>query len=186
MSNLQKRIEKWLLDPTRYTTPVSLSRSNKLPEDISQVFLNLKSLTCIRKNEITADEIVILCFWLLKKEESTSIEGIIHLGNDFKTEGEVFELGLNIPITRNDNDATFCILVYEGDMPILLDPHDPIGLVTFHQNGGLSVYKGDFRQIQFPLTSPFRFSKINESEFNTERDGCYRLKYKLEAVRGES
>jgi len=180
MSKLKKRIEKWLVDPNRYISLPSLPRSKKLPEDISEVFLNLKSLTCIRKNEVSADEIAILCFWLVNKDDAITIEGIIHQVNKFKKEGEVYELGLNIPIIPNNNQATFCLMIYEEDIPILFDPHDLLGLVTFHQNGGIAVYKGDFRKTQSFLTRPFKFSKVNEFEFGAESNGSYRLKYKIE------
>ena len=182
MSNLQKQIEKWLVNPEKFLSQPSLSRANILSENISEVFLNLESLTCIRKNELSADEIVILSFWITPQGENAVIEGIIRTRSNYKDVGEQYELNMSIPMIPMVDGAVFCFMVYEEDMPVLLDPHDPIGMVAFHQNGSISIYAGDFRQIETPLTYPFNFKSSQEIELDANSDGCYRLKYCLSKI----
>ena len=186
MNKLKQRIEKFLVDSRKYLSSPSLSISNKLSANISEVFLKIKSLSCIRKNELSTDEIVILGFWLLEHNGEINIEGIIHLSHKFSEEGEEFTIGLTIPLIPDRDNATFCFMVYEKDIPILFDQHDPIGLVTFHQNGSTSVYQGDFRSNEHPLTYAFNFSRSNEIELDAGDDGCYRLKYTLSKVESDN
>ncbi len=177
MSDLKQRIENWLVNPRKFISTPSISSSARIIQDGKDVRLLLKSMSCVRKNEISKDEIVILGFWLLENNETISIDGIIHLGNDFTEEGEVFSMNLSIPLGCDSDRATFCFMVYEEDTPILLDPHDPIGLAAFHKNSTVSVYKGDFRVKNDPLAYALTISESNEIEFDAGDNGCYRLSY---------
>ncbi|BFM18094.1 hypothetical protein R50073_42770 [Maricurvus nonylphenolicus] len=177
MSELKNRIEKWLVNPRKFISTPVISSASRAVHESKDVSLQLKSLSCVRKNEASKDEVVILGFWLFEDNDSIVIDGIIHLGNEFSEEGEVFSMNLSIPLTCDSNKATFCFMVYEEDAPILLDPHDPIGLAAFHQNSSVSVYKGDFREEINPLTYALNISKSNEIEFDAGDNGCYRLSY---------
>lgn len=182
MSDLQQRIKGWLVNPKRFLSQPSLSRANKLPENIAEVNLNLDSLSCVRKNEISADEITILGFWLIGRDDEVSIEGVILTGSKFKSAGDRFDVNLCIPIIPNAESATFCFMVYEEDAPILLDSHDPIGLVTFHQNAGINVYSGDFRAVDNPRSFAFDFKSGQEAVLGEKGDGCYKLNYHFATV----
>ncbi len=179
MNKLQRRIMGWIEDPSKYIKYPEIYSARKLPEPAPESCLNIKSLSCIRKNEISDDEIVILMYWLCGSDQEVSIEGVIHLGHDYKTEGDRYDININIDLAQNGEKDTFCIMVYEEDMPILLDPHDPIGMVTFHKNQGISVYKGDFRNVTSPMTYAYTYNTPNQIDLDAEADGCYRLEYSL-------
>ena len=177
MKDLKKRIAKWLVDPTKYAVNPTLPISGRLPQDTASVALRLQSLACRRKNERSTDEIVVLCFWLLERDGEPSIEGVIHLKNNFNQQGDTYPINLSIPMLTEEHDGTFCVMVYEEDIPALFEAHDPIGLVTFHSSGAVSVYKCDYRDMQEPLVRPFQFESKVEIELDASDDGCYLLDY---------
>jgi len=127
MKDLKKRIAKWLVDPSRYAVNPILPVSGRLPQDIASVALRLQSLACRRKNEHSTDEIVVLCFWLLERDGEPSIEGVIHLKNNFNQQGDTYPINLSIPMLTEERDGTFCVMVYEEDIPALMMLMIPLG-----------------------------------------------------------
>ena len=175
MEKLERKILNWIEDPKKFSKNPVFFTTNFFPEKMPTAHLNLRTLKCIKKNELSKDEITIYMFWLCERSNEVCVEGIIHTGHDFSAAGEVVDLNINVPLNRENASDTFCVLIYEVDMPALLDFHDPIGLASFHQNQGIAVYDGDFRKVEIPRVYSFQYDSMAEVDFDAGLDGNYKL-----------
>jgi len=135
---------------------------------------NLKRLKCLKKNEISKDEIFTVIFQAVSENrESVIIPSIIQIRHDFKKAGDIFDMNIRIPMSDIALDKVFFIMIYEKDNPALFDPDDPIGLIAFYSNGVIAAYSGNFYNFPKPGTYEFSYDQDLDITLDAGNDGKY-------------
>ena len=137
--------------------------------------LRLETLSCERKNELSKDEISFLVLW---SKVDGDLSGLVTKDLVFGRPGETNPLGLELQLDRLWDGDVLIVLVYERDTPPL-DPHDPIGAVSFFPKETYSVFPGDFRKPGVVATNHLMVGRPTEILIDGGRNGSYRLAFSV-------
>jgi len=154
---------RWL---TEY--PRSRLGGRSLPSDS---LLQIESLQCVRKNELSKDEISLLLLWSTTEGQ---VSGLVTREFEFSRADEVQPVKFELQLDRLSNGEVLILLLYERDAPPM-DPHDPIGAISIFPNETYAVFIGDFRKPSHP--EPIRLSTGRPFEvlLDAGRNGAYQL-----------
>ena len=133
--------------------------------------LHISSLTCERKNEVSADEILLELIWVSPEGEAS---GAVGKGLRFKRANETQPVDLTVELGPLSNGQVLVVLVYEEDSPPL-DPDDRIGAISFFPNQRFAVFEGDFTKPATPMSEPFNYLGESTLTLDAGRDGRYSL-----------
>ena len=142
----------------------------------SGAVLRLGSLTCDRKNELSNDEILLLMLW---STVDGDLSGLVTKEFTFGSVGESQFINLKLQLDRLASGDVLTMFVYEMDTPPL-DPHDPVGAVSFFPNETYSVFAGDFRKPGAPIVNPLTVGRQLEVQLDAGRNGSYRMALAVE------
>ena len=133
--------------------------------------LHILSLTCDRKNELSADEILLELIWVSPEGVAS---GAIEKGLRFKRTSEKQSVDLTVQLGPLANGQVLVVLVSEEDSPPL-DPDDPIGAISFFPNQRFAVFEGDFTKPATPMSEPFKYLGESTLTLDAGRGGRYSL-----------
>ncbi len=119
-------------------------------------------------------------FWVENKQGKLHIPGIMILSDDFSSEGEVHKLDINLMFDKKNILDIFFLMMYEEDNPMLLDFHDPIGLIAFYQNQQFAVYSGNYNQPELPKF--YSFNNEHEIKLDSGSNGEYHILLNVKTV----
>ncbi len=153
----------WLTD-----YPHSKLGGRSLPSDS---VLHVESLECVRKNELSKDEISLLFLWSTTGGE---LSGLVTRDFEFGRSDEVQPVNSELQLDRLSDGNVLIVLLYERDAPPL-DPHDPIGAISIFPNESYAVFPGDFRKPSRPEPARLSFGRPFEVLLDAGRNGAYRL-----------
>lgn len=133
--------------------------------------LHISSLTCDRKNELSADEILLDLIWVTPEGK---VSGAVGKGLRFTRTGQKQTVDLTVQLGPLASGQVLVVLVYEEDSPPL-DPHDPIGAISFFPNQRLAVFEGDFTKPATLMSEPFNYLGESTLTLDAGSDGRYSL-----------
>ena len=157
----------WLTD-----YPRSRLGSRSLPSDS---VLRVESLECVRKNELSKDEISLLFLWSTTGGE---LSGLVTRDFEFSGSGEVQPVKSELQLNRLSDGDVLIVLLYERDTPPL-EPHDPIGAISLFPNETYAVFPGDFRKPARPEPVRLGVGRPFDVLLDAGRDGAYRLTFHI-------
>ncbi len=168
-----KELNEWLKKKPKLIDETKYFKMDANLCNYNEWELALKEFKCIRKNEMSKDEIRINMFWAEYKNGGWHIPGIIASPDTFSSESETHKLHLNMKFERKSLRDVFFLMIYEEDNPMLLDAHDPIGLIAFFQNQTFKVYSGDMNQLKIPVSHSYNGE--HNIKFDADSKGEYEI-----------
>lgn len=134
--------------------------------------LTLKSIKCVRKNEISHDEIKLHLFWV---SQDGSISRMFDAAYLFKEEGDKQEICTDMELNYSAQNNILCLVIYEEDTPALLDQHDLIGVVAFFPRLQVIAFGGNNIKQSKPVRQNLKPNKLKEITLDAISKGRYRV-----------
>ncbi|MCP4112608.1 MAG: hypothetical protein GY749_44965 [Desulfobacteraceae bacterium] len=174
-------LKKLILNDTSVMTPLDHHTAVEKYQGYPECTLNIKQLECVKKHEISKDEIKIAMFWAENSaREGLVIPGVISVRHDFEKVGDIYSMNMYIPMADSEPGKVFFIMVFEKDNPELLDQDDPIGLIAFHSNQVIAAYSGSYINLPKPSTCANPYNKNLDITLNAGNNGKYCLMVNIE------
>ncbi len=174
-------LKKLILNDMSVMVPVDHYADVKKYQGYPECTLNIKQLKCIKKNEISKDEIKIAMFWAENStQEDIVIPGVISVRHDFGKVGDIYHMKMLFPMADSEPGKVFFIMVFEKDNPELLDPDDPIGLIAFYNNQVIAAYSGNYFNLPKPVTYANPYNKDMDITLDAGNNGKYCLTVNME------